>query len=435
MVRNAWALALVLPLLACPAPPGPNNPDAGEPGGSDGGTNLGDNFLRLTLDGSPTPLSPLAMAVGPQDQVGVAYFVRTRVPTDTQSEEFELRFVEWRSGQASAPERVVTVNLVYGLGLAYDSNGRAAVTYLGGGNDGTLEWQQSDLAVSYRQAPGQWVEQIPVRMSNEAPGGNIVSDSGFVVGINPAITFDGTRAYVAYRDVHQGQFPQQDWAGSDLEVAEGGPTSWTRRMVKAGGSDKQAWGGHISMVMAGAQPALVHDQVFGSANGTGQNVWFQRRMADGSWTTPFRVQNVGNTQLGASLAWSSQRGYGIAVVERTNHLLTYTESANGSTWTLPDPVFQQGAGGWYPSLAFHPSEHQPHIAFYVCSLSASANEFSCDSSVDELRLVYRVGNRWQEQVLDEGGGWSPKLGFLSSGRRVVAYRAPVSAAVYLAVER
>lgn len=434
MVRNAWALALVLPLLACPAP-GPNNPDGGNPGGSDGGTNLGDSFVRLTLDGSPTPLSPLAMAVGPQDQVGVAYFVRTREATDTQTEEFELRFVEWQGGQASAPERVVTVNLVYGVALAYDSNGRAAVSYLGGGADQSLEWLQSDLAVSYRQAPGQWVEQIAVRRSNEVLANNPVSDFGVVVGINPAMTFDGTRAYVAYRDVHGGQYPQQDWAGSDLELAEGGPTSWAIRMVKAGGNDKQAWGGHISMVMAGSQPALVHDQVFGSANGTGQNVFFQRRQADGTWSAQLKVQSVSNTQLGASLAWDSQRGYGIAVLERSNHLLTYTESANGSTWTQPDPVFQQGAGGWYPSLAFHPSEHQPHIAFYVCSLSASANEFSCDSSVDELRLVYRVGNRWQEQVLDEAGGWSPKLGFLSTGQRAVAYRDPATAAVYLAVER
>jgi hypothetical protein len=436
MRRQFLTLCLTLALVACKG--GDDTPpDAGVK--PDGGSNTNSPFVQLTLEETANELQPLALAVGPGDVVGVAYFFRV-TPT---SDDYEIRYIQVSGGQVSPPEKVATVQRVYGVSLAFDSNGRPAVAYLGGGSDDSVFWKQSDLAVSYRTGTNQWTESIAVRMGNEAVAGNAVSDRGFLVGLNPAIVFNGTQAFVAYRDGHDGQFPQQDWAGSDLEVAIGGPGSWTVRVVSAGGDDKQAYGGHISMVMANGQPALVHDQVFGSADGTGMNVLFQRRRADGTWTPKLQVQTVANTQRGASLAWDPVLGYGIAVVERADSKLTFSECRGNtasqctvaSDWLAPDPVYQAGSGGWYPSLAIDPKTHEPSIAFYICSNAAGANEGGCSPNDDELRVTTRVEGNWREVLVDSEGGWSPKMAFLSTGQRVIAYRAPANGALKLAVER
>lgn len=436
MRRHCLALCFTLALTACKG--GDETPPDGgvKP---DGGSEQSSPFTKLTLDSTASDLQPLSLAIGPGDVVGVAYFFRV-TPT---SPDYEIRYIQVSGGQVSAAEKVATVQRVYGLSLAFDSNGRPAVAYLGGGSDQSAFWFQSDTAVAFRNGANQWTESIAVRQSGDAPSGYATSDIGFLVGLNPALVFNGTQAFVAYRDAHNGQGPQGDYAGSDVEVAIGGPGSWTAKIVQLGANDKQGHGGHINMVMANGQPAMVYDLVLGSADGTGQNVIFQRRKADGTWTTKYQVQTVGNTQRGASLAWDSTLGYGIAVVDRSDSKLTFTECKGttatqctvGSDWTTPDPVFLAGSGGWYPSLAIDPSTHDPSIAFYVCSNSAGANEGGCIPNDDELRVTTRIAGNWREVLVDSEGGWSPKMAYLSTGQRVIAYRHPFTGALKLAVEQ
>jgi hypothetical protein len=136
-------------------------------------------------------------------------------------------------------------------------------------------------------------------------------------------------------------------------------------------------------------------------------------------------------------------GYGIAVLDRTVNRLSFVE-CKGTTaskctvaadWTTPDPVFESGTGGWYPSLAIDPKTHDPSIAFYICSNSPSANEGGCNPNDDELRVTTRIEGNWREALVDAGGGWSPKMAYLSSGVRVIAYRAPGNGILKLAVEQ
>jgi hypothetical protein len=429
---QGWALCLAL--VACKGEDVDGTPDSGV---KPGDPNVNSPFTRLTLDSMATDLQPLAIAVGPGDRIGVAYFFRI------SNEDYEIRYVQVEGGQVSQPERVDTVQRVSGVSVAFDANGRAAVAYLGGGADQSVFWLQSDLEVAFRTAPNTWASRVPVTNGGQAIAGNPVSDRGFLVGLNPAIVFKGTEAFVAYRDGHDGQFEQQDWAGSALEVVNGGPDTWTPRVVAAGGDNKQAYGGHINMVLANGQPALVHDQVSGSPDGTGANVLFQRRNADGSWTAPFQVQAVTNAQRGASLAWDSVLGYGIAVVERSVNRLTFvecsgktaTQCTRAADWTTPDPVYESGTGGWYPSLAIDPKTHDPSIAFNNCSNSPGANEGGCNPHHDELRVTTRIEGNWREVLVDADCGWSPKLAYLSTGQRVIAYRAPGNGVLKLAVDR
>jgi hypothetical protein len=424
----------MLALVACKGEEDPN-PDGGPDDVED--PNEESPFTRLTLAGD-NALQPISLAVGPGDLVGVAYFFRV------STTDYEIRYIQVDGGQVSQPETVDTVQRVFGLSLAFDSTGRAAVAYLGGGSDNSAFWFQSDLEVSYRNGPNSWTSSVPVTMSEQAVAGNPVSDQGFLVGLNPAMVFHNTTAFVAYRDGHFGQNEVGDWNGSDLESVVGGPTSWTPRVVAAGGNNKQAYGGHIDMVMtASGQPALLHDQVFGTPDGNGANVLFQRRRPDGSWTTALQVQQVANTQRGASLAWDPVLGFGIAVLDRTQNKLTFTECKESATsqctaaanWTRPDPVYGAGSGGWYPSLAIDPKTHDPSIAYYICSFSAGANEGTCSEKDDELRVATRIEGLWREALVDADGGWSPKLAYLSTGKRVVAYRAPRGGALKLAVEQ
>lgn len=408
-------------------------------GGSGGGG--GTSFDYVTLDPATSEPTYLAMAVGPGDRVGVAYFASLSGGRDAGladggiefARDFEVRYVEWNGGQPSAPEPVRTVQRVYGVSVAFQGSGEPAVAYLGGGADQSAYWFQSDAVVSFRSG-GTWTERLVAARGNEVSCGNPVSDRGFLVGLFPALVFDGAKGYLAYRDTHDGQFPQQDWNGSDLELAEGGPTSWTKACLQAGGNDKRAYGGHTVMVMADGQPALVHDRIVGAADGPGQDAIFLKRKSDGTWTTPVSI-GIASTQSGPSLAWDSVAGFGIAVVERAENALKFTSSQDGVDWTVLDPVYQSGTGGWYPSLAFDPVHHEPAIAFYSCSPRSGQSEGSCLSSEDELRVTQRIGGDWRETVVDSEGGYLPKLGFLSTGKKVVAYRLPGTGAVRLAVER
>lgn len=448
MKRHAWALGLALALGCGKDSPTNPNPDAGP--GPGGDPNQNSRFTRLVVDTEPSEfhqISSIALAVGPQDRIGMAYFVRLSTQTNN-AQDFELRYREFNGGTLSNAETVARVQRVYGVSVAFAASGQPAIAYLGGGRDDSTFWYQSDLAVAYRNSNGTWTERVVATQSGQAATGNALSDGGFLVGLNPSIVFSGNQAIVAYRDGHRGQFGRQDWESSDLEVAIGGPTTWQYRMVKPGGDDKQGWGGHIGLIMAGNQPAVVHDKAPESALASGTDVIFQRRNADGvTWTAPVRVQDVPNTQLGASMAYDATVGFGIAVLNKANDALTYVECDEGTAtrcaaaadWSTPDPVYNVGTGGWYPSLAFDPVNHEPSIAYYVCALEPGRNDTSCNTGDDELVVSTRIGGIWRESLVDAGGGWSPKLAYLSNGKRVVLYRAPVvapdSGALKLAVEQ
>ncbi|AEI62347.1 hypothetical protein [Corallococcus macrosporus] len=448
MKRHAWALGLVL-ALGCGKDGNPTPPDAG--GNPDGGPIDTSPFAKFVVDadeGQFDPISSIAMAVGPQDRIGMAYFVRNGTRTE-DVENSDVMYREFNGGQLGAAERIATVQRVYGISVAFGPDGQPVVTYLGGDREEPSSfWFQSDLAVAYRSASGAWTERITVRRSDEAQPVNPVTDVGFLVGLNPAIVFNGNEAIVAYRDGHSGNFGRQDWESSDLEIASGGPTTWQRRVAMSSGENKHGYGAHISLVMAGSQPAVVHDTAPEGAQATGTDVHFQRRNADGlTWTAPVRVQAVSNTQLGASLAHDAEAGFGIAVLEKNGDRLTYTDCADTSAsactatgnWSAPDPVFNSGTGGWYPSLAFDPVHHEPSIAFYICALESGRNDTNCNPNDDALVISTRIQGIWRETLVDSGGGWSPKLAYLSNGKRVVLYRAPVVAqdkgVLKLAVER
>lgn len=442
---------LVAAVSACsgPTPTADGGRKDGGSGGADGGASEFFNVFTLDPDGGePTYL---AMAVDPmRERVGIAYYAALGTQSQNGHQDYALRYVEWKQGVVSPIETIRgipdggdrgPVQRTVGLSVAFHpTSGEPSVAFLGGASGfrpgDTIYWFQSDAVVANRNA-GTWTQVTAAQNGGDTTCGNPVSDTGFLVGVWPAIAFNSTGTlFFAWRDGHNGQFEMQDWAGSDVELASGPPAGpFTRTCVKQGGNDKFAWGARLQLSMVNEQPALIYDRAFSGADTQGQDVTFQKRLANGTWTAPIVVFGFTNTQTGGSLAYEATEGFGVAAVDRAQNQLFYKKSVDGLSWTSADAVFGRGTGGWYPSLAMDPVNHEPGIAFYVCSDRNSVNEGSCPEAEDQLLVTQRIVNEWRETPVDAAGGIHNRLAYFGSGKRVVAYRDPRSGSVKLAVEK
>ena len=424
-------------LLACPVPPGfDGGTGNGAGGGTGGGAGLSP-FVVTDLDPAAIDATYFAIAVDPvAERVGVAYYSDRGTQTMMGTPDYDIKYVEWRQGVVSPIQTVRLAQRKAGIALVFDpTTGEPIMSYLGGAAGFevgmSIFWFQSDAVINRRSGGSTWTETVVAASGNQVTCGNPVSDRGFLVGLWPTMVFDSTnKMYLAYRDGHAGQFPMQDWAGSDVELWEGTMPPTMGTCLAQGGNNKDAYGGHNQMVIGvGDQPAIIYDQMFGTADSNGNNVFFQKRNANGTWTSPAALLNVSNTQTGAMMAYDPDEGYGIAFVDRATNELKYANSLDGTNWNTPDPVFGAGSGGWYPSVAMDPKNHEPAVAFYVCSPRGSINETGCTTVEDKLVVSQRVLGTWREVLVDSNGGYHPKIAFFSAKngaepKRVIVYRAP-----------
>ena len=404
----------------------------------DGGTVTPNAFTIIDVDPAARDQDYLAMAVDPaSSKIGILYYTPRGTETMAGVKDYDIKYVEVVNGVASAPEILRYVQRKIGLALVFDPMGRPIASYLGGAQGFemgmSVYWFQSDSVISRRMAPGMWVETIVTTDGNNVMCGNGVSDIGFLVGLYPALAFNSAgELYMAYRDTHNGQYPQQDWAGSDVEVVEN--VLGARRLICAqnGGNNKAGWGGRIRMIIGpNDQPAIIYDKALGGADTRGNDVAIQRRLANGTWSPPDLVANVSDTMTGASLGWHANEGWAFAVTDRQTNKLLYRRNpdpnANSMMWESPTEVYASGTGGWYPSLAMDNDPAfagEPSIAYYVCSRRDQVAPGDCSQDQDELRVARRSAGVWREQTVDVGGGFAPQLAFLPSGKRVIAYRVP-----------
>ncbi|MHB1845813.1 MAG: hypothetical protein ACYCWW_13380 [Deltaproteobacteria bacterium] len=438
-MRPSLVLALASVIVAATACPGASSNGGGTTGGatsgSSGGGDGGAQIVSLTTD--PSEAQALSLAVGPSDQLGIAYFQSLDAGVGGD-QSYEVRYLAWTNGQLAGPETVATVQRTLGLSIAFDGAGNPSIAYLGGhpyggpsdGGNVSNYWLQSEAVVAYRQPGGGWTEQVATPSDDDpvTPNNPYQATGEVVLGLWPALGFAGETAYSVFRDVHFAQFPR-DWEDSDMKSANGGPTSWTQEVALVGGSasnEFQGIGTHNALAMANGQPAVVCDEAStGPAqNGGAQNVDFVMRSDGGSWTPPQRILTIHDTQTGPSIAWDPQGGFAVAAVDADPavNALQLVTSPDGASWSAPFPIYQSGTGGWYPSIAFNPQTHEPAVAFYLCSLESGVPQGSCPKSGQQLDVMVKNGARWQQEEIDPAGGYLPRLGFLSTGEMVIAYR-------------
>lgn len=400
--------------------------DGGSAGGRSGaGGGSAGAFSIVELDPAARGLFPMAMAVdAAEDRVVVAYFTPKGTQTVQAIEDLNLNVVEWKSGVVSPVQTIRFVQRAPGLAVAlHPTTKEPTVAFLGGPdrllpNAPSVFWFQHDASLATRSG-STWTEVAAATLGDVcAPVGSPMGAS--IVGLWPALRFETTgRAIFAYRDIHFAQ-NTTDSTGSDLESMEGPLGALAPRCIFAGFDTKPGRGARL-MMAAGPndETVLVYDQNVKTADGVGADVVLQRRTATG-WTAPQVVLVSPDTMTGPQVAWDSMEGYAVAVVRGS--VLTYRRSPDGTTWDAEETVVSSGSGGWYPSLAMDLINHEPSIAFYDCSTSSNVAVTECQTSQDALKLTRKGGGRWQTPITVDAEGGVPKLGMLSNGRRVIAYR-------------
>lgn len=430
-------------LSGCPSTMGG---DGGTAGGRAGGTAGGaaGGFTLIELDSTTRGLGSIAMAVDPAEhRVVVAYFTPKGTQTMTGQDDFNLNVVEWReNGGLVPPQTIRFMQRTPGLAVAlHPTTKEPTVAFLGGPDHfvqgDSIFWFQNDPALATR-AGTTWTETVPTRVGNLCLTG---PQNSTIVGLWPALRFTTQgQLRFAYRDVNFAQ-NNTDYTGSDLEGWYGPLGALTPMCVFDGFDTKPGRGTHL-MMAAGPndETVLVYDQNAVTAEGPGQDVVLQR-FNGASWTAPVVLLRSSDTLTGPQVAWDSTEGYGVAVTRGSE--LLYRRSADAVTWDTEETVLNSGSGGWYPSLAMDPINHEPNLAFYDCSATSFVLQPDCPADQDALKVTNRGGARWQTPVVvDDEGGWAPKLGFFDNGKRVIAYRVSDNAAhsarvgvLKLAVER
>ncbi len=456
---------------ACPpSTPPPNDGGQIDGGGGGGGGNSAWTYYDLDTHAKNTPY--IAMAVDSANQkIGVAYYVDTGITVDAGAidaglhdgtRNWEVHYLEWQAGTVSGQKTLTTVQRPVGIAASFQPNGEPVVAYLGGdGADITgmsNYWFQSDPELQYRSGGANWTKVVaPFTMSADITAGDTqpgdstmcmsgVDTAGFVLGLWPAITIDSTnKLYWVFRDVHSGQFPQQDWGGSDVKMAVGTNFGgWAGTCIKAGGDNKLGWGGHNQIVLGPNElPALIFDQIPMGPDNDGQSIFFTQLQSNGNWADLRQITPTSDLQTGAALAYDATEGFGIAWVDvSTQSKLYYDNSADGTNWNTATPIFGSGTGGWFPSMAVDPVHHEPAVAFYVCSNTSGKTEGNCTAD-DELDVIQRISGNWQIKLVDDFGSVAAitgyqrvlnKIGFFGE-KRFVVYRLPQGDTLRLAVEK
>jgi len=446
-------------------------------------------FNVYTID--PTPfqvqgyerIPTFQMTLTPSGGIGFAYVEESAdqsgasKPRDAGADitNYDIDYVEWNAGVTGTPQKAhgPVINFV-GVSLDYQPNGQPAVAYLGfttapGYDLSQAFWYQNDGVVNYRSTDGvTWTEETAVQTSGQAACGDPSCDNGTVVGLFPALLFDGNNgAILAYKDVHFGSSPLGDYGGADLELALGGPTSWTHQLIAPGkgglasscSSDARiSRGSHNRMIHgASANPVLVSDlgDQFPPATSISRDLYFNERQS-GTWICPTSVllsgeaNTVLNTQNGPTVAYDPVEGYAVAV--------TSVNSAAGgpealykncppskncnltSSWNVFQVVFGSGSGGFFASVAINPDTHEPWVAHYFCSSTSGKTVDTCTPD-NELKVSNStryggVPGPWSDETVDTQGGFQTQSLFLSNPTRLaIGYRDPGTGALKLAVEK
>jgi hypothetical protein len=410
---------------------------AGETGGDAGG---GFAFQQLGC-GSAGTQSVIAVS---GNTVGVASLASTtmtqtctimpmQMPTTSQVPVWNVCYAEGPFHGTYASQVVTSQPYVSptGVGVAFDSAGNAGIAYTGVGAMPAMERCGANDAF-YVKASGATFG-MPVQVSNGSTSDAVVAgqagncsqgvcNKGDVTGWWPSLGFDPSdNAFIAYRDVHFGFAVSDLTAKCDVELAEqqGGAFSVLTVDVSRGGGeynrvafDKQGLP-VVAQYSTGGMPGVYVDEALvGGA--------LSAQAADGGWTSsqPF------NGQVGPQLGFAidKQGLMSVAYFDSTTNRLFYTESTDGTTWSAPTPVDNDGLTGQYPSLAFDASG-DPAIAYYRCSGNISVTQ--CDPSQDGLFLARRTNGSWNVQTVHADpavtDGLYPALAFVN-GQAVIAFQ-------------
>jgi hypothetical protein len=412
-------------------------------GPADGGGEAGAGFVFQQLGcGNAGTQSVIAVS---GTKVGVASLADTgttrtcmispmQMPTTSQVPVWNVCYAEGQSG-GSFQSQIVTAQPYVsptGVGLAFDSMGNAGIAYTGEGAMPAMERCGANDAFFTKASGGMFGAAVQVSNGSQSDAlvasqaGNCsqgVCNQGDVTGWWPSLGFDPSdHAFMAYRDVHFGFAVSDLTAKSDVELAEeqgGGAFSVLTVDVSRGGgtSNRVAFTPQglpaVAHYSTGAMPGVIVDRALVGGGVSAQ-------AADGGFASSQAFDGQIGPQLGFAI--NAKGLMAVAYFDSGTSRLYYVESTDGSTWSTPAAVDNDGLTGQYPSLAFDPSGN-PAIAYYRCSDNISVTQ--CDPAKDGLYLARRVGGSWSVQTVQAdpsvSDGLYPALAFVG-GHPAIAFQ-------------
>ncbi|MFH1807471.1 MAG: hypothetical protein ABIJ09_01905, partial [Pseudomonadota bacterium] len=454
--------AACLVLVGGECPGGSDRPDFD--GGLDGGgrdvsvvqVKLYDwNISRGFTSESPSPVAPLATAVGPGGRIAVGYYKAPDpvVPYhcvtnlgESDIEDIDLKLARF-DGAAWTTDLVETVHSPDAYATLYDAAGGLQMVYMAGPTTGTY-CGVSQLFGRYINGAG--LGSPTTLVANSATGDACrlmqnACNAGDNAGRFPSLELlpDG-RMLLAYQDTHFNFGQQTDIEGSDLEVIVG------TAPLAAGGraclDDSSGAGAFLdTFVGMGGRPAVAYwvpvTHNFNStgcldnppvAEGTSYNwkrgMYVAQLRDDDTWDNLYIADIIVNQRLAA--AYTESDGYMVAY--RLGSSLAAYFSADGVTWQSRN-IDSAGRNGVSPS-ALVDGQGRILIAYGKCSNSPGA---SCAPAQDAVRIAVLSGGQWKtEDVVndsDELDGTEVHLHLdPDSGNPVVVYRAAASQQVMIA---
>jgi hypothetical protein len=405
----------------------------------------------IELDNNAIGNLPISLAAN-GDKMGVAYFAELPKANPQEPAKYELRYVE--SNQS--PQTVDTVEVVEGVSLGF-SNGEPVIAYLGGdpGRNNTdnpytdgadqpsLYWKEGDLAIA-RRSGENWSVQTPVQRGADINGCavQVNTEFGDVVGLWPAMAVDSNGdVFVAFRDVHGGQFPT-DYRKSFVEMYIQRANSSSGVPVHCQWNEIAGHGGRNSITIADQRAISIAWSNLAEPNDNPTGLYIVHGTGIGTnsieWTTPKAINTSVKTNTGPSLAWHpdyndpdfglNHARYGIAYENAEDGIVYYLQSRNGTDWEQPEAIEGSGAARpiRYPSLVFN-SYGDPLVIY-----STYANAHNKQESL--MLAQRRPGDGiWSKHEIDPQGGHHAKAVYLPSGKVIVAYKDTTNTKLKLAI--
>ncbi|MCP4676376.1 MAG: hypothetical protein GY854_12865 [Deltaproteobacteria bacterium] len=381
----------------------------------------------------------IKLAVAPDDSLGVAYFASSAyddgicdeilVSPPTRMRQ-DIRYASRPAAGGAWSVEVVESPVVLGgptgLDLAFDPQGNPGIAFTGGVPEG--QYCGGNDAVFARRQGSVWSFETAGAQGGDSQTGDAASDSGFVVGLWPALAFNqqGEPAIV-HKDVHFGTLQHDDKYRADAEFAQRSGGSWIHEAVDPG----EAAGDHSALIFDTENRAVAFYAITVEAQGGSRHgVWAARRETDGTWTRVKLHNGAIYKETSAAVdpvtgeivvAFYSMKD-SAAKIRRLTDSERFGELDAWEMEIIGDPRYDEGQ---YVSLAFTPSGRAA-LSYHRCKRVTSTSE-SCDQNDEAVVFALeKTGGGWSIETVKESKkgscGEYTALGFDSAGTAYIAYR-------------
>jgi hypothetical protein len=289
----------------------------------------------------------------------------------------------------------------------------------------------NDVALLHRTAPGVWDPETAVVTSGEAVTGEAGSDYGEVVGLWPALAYDGNGLpRIAYKDVHAGSVQGDDFNRADLEIAVRSISGWEAKAVDFG----RGAGDYNDLVVDGnGRSVILYGNPTTDPLDSSLGLWVSREVIDAApdeaqWEYIRLLEGrvlerpvlAIHPDTDALVVAYYDADKGVPVLVTLSDPLLFDDLAGWTFDTFGDPSYDEGS---HPSLAFD-ADGNVAVAYYRCA-RIEAGIGSCNAADDGVVLAVFDGTEWVREVVAPGGqglcGRSPNLAFGPDGP-IVAFQ-------------